>query len=226
MKRLTENHMLILCASRDIQNKYPNKRHLGLVEFTDGPFGSILFTGTVGANMESWQMDGLRSTYIIDLLFGKPTFNSQEGHSYGWLRTMWCMQLTLAIFHFKFGVAVDVWCTLSGDGLKRLHPYLVLKKTVAAQLGVVFSRRVFQPESPVGAQYLHHWACNYIDQWSFPWAPCPVEASGVGVTYCPCSLLPALVNQQSTFVALRFPTSRTTGLNFSQPKVAWILDDF
>lgn len=161
MKRLTENQMLIPCASRDIQNKHHNKRHLGLEKFTDGWFGNILLTGPAEENMESWQMVGLSSTYIIDLLFSKSTFNSCEGHFHGWLRTIWCMQLTLATIHFKFGIAtVEACCTLSGDGLKRLTPSLssTEKKKSKHSWGWCLGWRMFQPESPVGAQDLHHWA--------------------------------------------------------------------
>lgn len=231
MKRLTENQMLIPCASRDIQNKHHNKRHLGLEKFTDGWFGNILLTGPAEENMESWQMVGLSSTYIIDLLFSKSTFNSCEGHFHGWLRTIWCMQLTLATIHFKFGIAtVEACYTLSGDGLKRLTPSLssTEKKKVKAQLGLVFGLEnvpAWESSGSPGFAPLSLWM---LSPQCIHEHLCPMEASGVGVIYCPWSLLPASVNQQSTnaIVSLYFPTSGTTRLSFSQPKVALILDDF
>lgn len=97
---------------------------------SDGWFGSVLFAGIAEANTENWQMVGLRSTYIVDLLFSKSAFSSREGHFRSWLRTKWrvCSIGKYLLFIWGSSCLADAWCTLSGDGLKRRHLSLVLKK--------------------------------------------------------------------------------------------------
>lgn len=78
-KDLTENQMLSPCASWDIQKNITTK-DTWVQRNSDGWFGSVLFAGIAEANTENWQMVGLRSTYIVDLLFNKSAFSSREGH--------------------------------------------------------------------------------------------------------------------------------------------------
>lgn len=149
-------------------------------------------SGRAEANMENWQMVGLRSTYIVDLLFNKSAFSLCEGRFRSWLRTKWRASSTgkYSLFIWGSNCLADAWCTLSRDGLKRRPLYLVLKKFSKHIWALMFGRK----NIPIWAPCQHCWACDYDSRQSpqsFHKFPCPVEDSGLGVTYCPRSQLHA-----------------------------------